>query len=353
MPIESRCPDQAEVPLSDLGLRESDRLIVYLFRDGKEESLSLLDRNMDLTPFPRDTGGSISPDKRWFFFREREKDHDTYELWVSSIDGETSVRVLGGLPWTSNFYWTDNHTLVDVDMDASAAVLRIDPFVPRIETLDTVILDVDRWIFAFSPDATKVIYLQYEYQHPTSFMLHDFSTGEDQSIFPGMDPSRIQNPVFLNWKSPKVSLAFMDGNILELALNVPPEQLAQQHFPQQRILFPENSHPRIYARLPGGWSTDSRYLAIELTFKDGSIDPTGQDWFYILDTSRWVLYDYCLPSPGLLFASSDERFLAWDAKKENPERLGTYVLELATGKRAWIDDWEVLEWGAISNPAAP
>jgi hypothetical protein len=354
VPIESRCPDPAEVPLSDLGFNESDRLIVYLFRNGNEEQLSLLDRNMVITPYPRGTerGGTVSPDKRWFVYYVKE-DYDTYELWVSSIDGETNIKVEGGVPRSISFFWTGNHTLVGIDQDESAAVLRIDPFIPRIEPLDTFILNMDEWIFAFNPDATKVIDLPYLYKRPTSLIHHDYSTGEDHSVFPGMDPGRIVNPYFLNWRSENVSLAFMDGNILELALDVPPERLAQQLFPQQRIHFPENSHPRIYARWPGGWWSNSRYLAIAMKFKDGSIDPTGEDWFYILDTTRWVLYDYCIPSPGLLYASADERFLAWSAFKENTERLGTYVLEIDTGRRTWIDDWEVSEWGSISNSAAP
>ena len=333
LPIESRCPDQAEVPLSELGLSERDRLIVYLFKDGKEEQISLLDRNMVITPNPRDTGrGNISPDKRWFFYKNREEDRDTYELWVSSIDGETNMRVEGGLPRTISFLWADSHTLVGIDEDESAAVLRIDPFVPRIEPLETFILNMDEWIFAFNPDATKVIDLPYVEKHPTSLILHDYSTGEDQSVYPGMDPGRIVNPYFLNWKSENASLAFMDGNILELALNIPPEQLAQQPFPQQRIHFPENSYPGLYTRLSSGWSSDSRYLAVEMKFKDGSFDPTGENWFYILDTTRWVLYEYCVPSPGLLYASADERFLAWSAFKENTEILGTYVLEIDTGR---------------------
>lgn len=360
LPIESRCLVQPEVHLQDMGLRPSDRLIVYLFKDGKEEQVSILDRDLETNPLLQDLEQiqayqiRLRPDKQWIAVRVK-KEENNYELWVSSVDGKTRMKILGGLPWTSTFFWTNNQTIISIDRDASAAVLRIDPFLPRIEALEPVILDLDRWIFAFSPDASQVIYLPYEHQRPTSLLLHDYATGEEQSVFPGLDPSRIQPPfpVFLNWGSDSVSLAFKDGPILDLALNVPLEQLAKQRFPQQRVLFPDKSYPIIYNMMSGGWLDNSRYLSLGLAFRDGAIDPTGEHWFYILDTERLVLYDYCIPSPGLLYASSDERFLAWGATKEGTGSLGTYVLEIATGIRAWIEGWIVLEWGEVPDDSSP
>ena len=83
----------------------------------------------------------------------------------------------------------------------------------------------------------------------------------------------------------------------------------------------------------------------------GGDDPlaTSPRKFYILDMERIVLYDYCLPEqiqPVSLFASADDRFIAWKIVGEN-EVEGTYVLELASGRRAWIPNVEVLGWGEV------
>jgi hypothetical protein len=69
-----------------------------------------------------------------------------------------------------------------------------------------------------------------------------------------------------------------------------------------------------------------------------------------LDTSKWVLYDYCLPQnliPGITHDSAEERFLAWTVVGPNNSIACTVVVELATGRRAWLLGWEVLGWGEV------
>jgi hypothetical protein len=140
----------------------------------------------------------------------------------------------------------------------------------------------------------------------------------------------------------------MDTIGFDLVVNLPPDLLDQQDVPVQRVVL---AGPSTVLGI-GWWSSDSGLIAINRRFGKWEGDPSGPAEFRLLDTSKWLLYDYCLPQnlmPGIVHNSADERFLAWTVVGPNNSIAGTVIVELATGRRAWLPGWEVLGWGEVAE----
>jgi hypothetical protein len=343
--IVKRCPSQPELALSELGLSDSARLIVTAIDNPSRTDFWLIDSQLNTTSSLEHIDGSsvlqISPDQRWaaYTLRVEKEVGYAYDLWVSSIEGDERMKILSS-ERLLNYLWSDHKTLVVIDREASAPTFRINPFDMEIIPLDPVIIDVGAWQFTFDPSGTKLIYLPADYMRPESWKLYDYSTGEEANVFPGMDVSRIELPpdVSVSWKSTGVSLAFMDEHNLDLANNVPSVALQERPFPTHTISFPDKSIRRHFL----WWSSDNRLLAFLRYLELHPGDYTGPAQFFVLDTVEWVLVDYCV-DPGSIYASVDERFLAITTHDSN-EQYGTLIVEIATGKRAWLEGVRVRGW---------
>lgn len=216
-PVEKRCPDQPDVPLSDLGLNESTRLIVT--PDKPYENINswvLVDATLKTRHIFADISNKIfnywiSPNKQWIALRLRDDVTFKRSFWIASIDGQRRNRLIREVKPTTLFRWTDNQTLMAFDYDASAPILRLHPFTtPMMEELEPVILDLEFLAYDFNPGATKLIYLM-PYEQPRRWVYYDYRTGESQTAFPDMDVRQIEGSynVFVNWRSENFSLAVM------------------------------------------------------------------------------------------------------------------------------------------------
>lgn len=351
--IKARCPAQPEVSLSELGLESTSHLIVVPTDDGSSTQWTLLGR--DLTPKrildstfdgkPLSFGGT-APDQRWFAFYSLGKNEPNLDLWISSIDGTTQQLALENLEHPNYFQWLNNQTIVMYersDLPWYTTSVRIDPFTSESISLAPVFLDFG--IYAFSPDVSQVIYLE---GFPYAWKLYDYTANSKQTILPWMDASRIELPNYasVSWTEHGVSVALMDATAMELVVNLPSDSLSQMDVPRHRILFSDKSTAWGF----NWWSSDNRLIAFRRAFGESNGIPTGPIKFYILDTVPWVLYDYCLPEdliPDFLFASADQRFLSWTGIQSNI--MGTVVMEIATGRRAWLSGWKTLGWGEVNE----
>jgi len=132
--------------------------------------------------------------------------------------------------------------------------------------------------------------------------------------------------------------------MVELVVNLSPTMLDQGNEPVWEVQMPGEGWDYSDVRW---WSSDSQLIGVVQKSGEG-IPSASRRQFYVLDTAHWVLYDYCLPkelSPGRIYSSADERFLAWSASKSDVQ--GIVVLELATGRRAWLPDLEVIGLGEL------
>ena len=215
-----------------------------------------------------------------------------------------------------------------------------------MEELEPVILDLPFFAYDFNPDTTKVVYLTPDYEEPRHWLYYDYQTKKSVIAFPDMNVEQIEGPynVFVNWRSENFSLALTFQNQLELALNVPADALSKQLFPEYQISFTKGN----WWNFIEWWSTDQKFIAFN---RDISPLHEGPYLWYILDTERWVLYDYCLESRWMSF-SADERFFA-TTEYDGEELKGTTIVEISTGKRAFVKDMQVIDWAELTNTDYP
>jgi hypothetical protein len=285
-PIEMRCPD-TEIPLSALGIDATSRLIIT--RNDKDNigSWQLLDTATTTTHVftnfaesEKEVNYWISPNKNWLAIRIRSSD-SKYSLWLSSIDGKERKQLLTEVEYTTTFRWINNNTLVAIDDGLSGPFMLIYPFEQTAtQYIDLVVLDIPFSLFAFSPDASKLIHFE-SHSHPVpQWTLHDYTTQGNNKAFPAVNTNTIELPsdAWLNWKSDNLSLALVSENSIELFLNVPPQELKNKIFPDLKVVFPDNS----FWIFIDWWSTDSQFIAFRRIF---SLDRTGPAKFYILNTN--------------------------------------------------------------------
>lgn len=362
-PIELYCPVQPEVSLAELGVSTTSRLIVVPSDDQLQTLWSLV--GIDMTPerIPTTPVSDMpflyhgtSPDQHWFTFYAWSEDGLGFDLWISSIDGKTQWLAVQGFERLYSLHWVNDQTIIIFERSAPGQIwpetfLRLNPFTTEIASLESVYLDLG--VYAFSPDASQVIYLA---RIPYTLKLHDYQTDAEKTIFPWLETSRISlpNDISLNWTASGVSAALMDSSSLDLAINIPPAMLGQRYVSMQRVLLPGESTALDIT----WWSSDSGLIAVKQAFGESEGDLSGPAQFYTLDTTRWVLYDYCLPEelyPGIIHASADDRFLAWAVRdrSDSGHFEGTVIMEPATGRRAWLRDMVVIGWGEVSETDSP
>lgn len=354
--VEFRCPAQPEVSLADLGLNLSTRLVVRPPKEYSSIEWGLAGSNLkpqhiratvtDGIPFP--TLGGISPNGRWLAFFTEDKDNRTDDLWISSIDGQNQWRVLNDLEHAYGLRWVNDQTIVlfhgPLGYHWPVTSLRLDPF--TLETVPLAPVYLEFGVYAFSPDAFQVIYI--DRYLPYSWKRYDFETNTTQTVLPSIGLRHFALPfqASVHWATGGVSVAVTGAPEMELVVNLPPTTLGQRNESVWEVSFPGEGWD--YSDV-NWWSSDSQLIGVVL--KSGEGDPSAsRRQFYILDTAHWVLYDYCLPeelNPGQIYSSADEHFLAWSASDSGIQ--GTVVMELATGRRAWLPDLEVIGWGELDG----
>lgn len=110
------CPDNKVVPLQELGLSPSTRVILH---DDKWQGVWTISgenpepkRITNLHPDARISSIGISPNGKWFLysvFREKQDGVAFYDFWISSITGEQQWIAISNAE--GNVHWADNETV--------------------------------------------------------------------------------------------------------------------------------------------------------------------------------------------------------------------------------------------------
>jgi hypothetical protein len=291
-----------------------------------------------------------SPDQKKFAFVADSLAGTFNDLWISSIDGKQQKLVASNFKYT-HAYWVNDNIIIAGNVRGGAsdwpetrARLKIEN--STVEHISQIYLD--QGIYAFSPDGSEVIYVK---DFRGGWSLYDFNSNTETAVFPWAKDHTITSPgdASVHWTNSGVSLALLNSTSLTLFLNLPAAHIANESIIGQIAVFPDES----LAQQVLWWSKDNRYLAILRVYPNSQSPSEGDLFttrFFLLDTSTWKLYDYCLPTsltPTLVFASLDDRFLAW--KGAQSDETGILVLDILSGKRAWISGptdlagWAVIE----------
>jgi len=351
--VVTRCPPDATVDLIALGMPGNWALLQSPDREEDLRKWQLLLQTKEQVP----VGGVLDIPGTWLEFRGISPSHrqvasyayrdlsDTIDIWVLSPEAGTTTRVVEGLDRPRVVEWLGDGTLAILDNSGGqwpSTWMLVDVTTAGQRRLPEVQLELAH---AFSPDGTRLIYLA-PVKGGWQVRLRDFDADTDDRVLPWLEPEVIQSPssIRIQWTDAGVTLSVIDSLRLTVTVALSPDSLLSKAAPTGIIEFPRGAMRSI-----SSWfSPDGRWIAIWRGYGEylGSPDTTWE--FLILDTHGWSLYDYCLPSewlaPGAIAGSPDGQFLTLAR-----EGIGSVVLDLATGKRAYLEGQFVSGW-LVTSP---
>jgi hypothetical protein len=195
----------------------------------------------------------------------------------------------------------------------------------------------------------------------------DTTTGTSTDVFPFMNKLYKYPPAYsLKEGNGKVSIAYLNGNVLYYLLNTPLDKINDKNLKPEVVALPGLGTSGAWWQ-PLRWSSFQKQIAMDLVDRD--VDPEGllasskqvPTKFYILDFSaqqlinyeldRAVFTDGALPQKvyDVLF-SPDDKYVAWtiyDSLSGLP--IGSKILELSSGAIVAVPEMEVIGW---SDPKA-
>ncbi len=348
--IESRCYGGIGENLNELDLSPTTRLLVesvydedgpwfFLGKDRQPEMIASIPPGAKFV--------TVSPDRRWVAYRETTKDSGD-ALWVNSMGGEAKFFLMDGLSYRDSFIWPGQRSIMRLFILGAPGVApslkqMIDPFTVASEAMPNV--DLYSFIFDFGPNAKQLISLDRDLEQGFYYEKYDLQTESSTRIFSwlasnkGIDAFSAE----IHWTEQGISFAWSEANGVSLALKIPPNKLDSLEIPLYRVMLDAKAIDG-WARW---WSSDHSLLLLTQRLGDRKF-PVRKH--YILDTNKWVVYDYCWNdaiSPSSVKASLDNRHLAWTNYLPGSIPLGTFVLELETGKMVFLRDWRLLQWAEV------
>jgi hypothetical protein len=347
---EQRCPVDAEGTLEDLGFLPQERLVVLRTGAPSEVPWSLVQPDGTVMDVRWPSGGFwtgwTSPDGRWLAFVQGAANNEMSTVWVSSIDAS----VIRSVPISDHLHfalrWVTNESLLLLEVEGYYPVTYglIYPFEPRVVPAPEVYLDFG--LYAASPDGSELIYLA---GLPGQRSLHkvDLNTGSDVPVLTWFDANRVSLPFFseLHWVENRVTVAYMDGEVLEVA-QVNPVDLQADVALVSSIRFDDQTTSWGF----NGW-TDGILLPFYRVRGSYELDQTGPTRSLMLDLRANMLVDYCLEEqgllPGAIESSADGRLLAWTQVRDG--QVGIVVLDPASGAWSWLSDMELVGWGQLTS----
>lgn len=376
--VETIAPSVREVELSDLGLSNTTRLILYY-----ESSNSLrIMSGQDIQPqkIPNiDTeawiygGVEISPDQKWFIYQVSKGIKDGiayYDYWISSIDGKTQKIAVSNVRGGTEIRWvTDEQIELWYYPDGSRECPRresiINPFTQEILNSAKVPLSISPHCFfdlSTNPDRSKNVYRNED----GLWSVYDFNTGQSQNVFPWFSKSESFAlwPRYIQWSTSGITLVLPRQGSIDFILDLPASDVSENDIAFSKVLLPDGK--KLYNETFSWWALDKGFVGFDLIQSDfryvESGDETPPSDFVILDLKRSILYDYNLDrarigetenvSDYFVQASVDNRFLAWTIFR--PPGMGnsieTVVLDRKTGQVARIKGFEFFGWGEIDQP---
>ncbi len=353
----SRCHTAYEPSLNSLGLPANDALIAVPNNDTKDTQWSLINsdhgpRFITLQDVPaslrREALAAVSPDHDWLAFFTFDPADSRFDLWIASADGSSQRQVVTDLPVDFVVNWISSDTIVlsggvpvPEHSPAPVPVLRI-----NLATLETTRLDPINPLFdngwALSPEGWQALSLE---GWPASWVLYDFRTHTSEPITSPITTAvdTYPNNIAVQWTENGIDLLRQNSTGIDL---FPREVVNQGNLsggPGYSIVFSQTVEFVGFS----GWLPDGDLIAIR-TAKGLTLP--AQSSLVVIDAPNAHYIDYCIPSefvPDRVFVSPDHRYLAWQTFSDG--KSGTFILDLATGRRARLLDFKVLAWVVLGR----
>jgi len=368
---------EREVELSDLGLADSTRLILYYEPSESLRILSAHDTRPQKVPINSKSidsyGIVISPNKKWFVyevFKERRDGVAYNDIWISSIDGKEQNIAVSDVRQPTRARWATNEQLeLWYYLYAGQCPYRelvVNPFTQEALNSPTLpsLTEPDCFFdLVTNPDLSKMLYRNTT---DIAWNLYDFNTGKSQPVFPWLTQKESFTlwSRYVKWLPSGITLVLPAEDSIGFLIDLPSLSITDKERQLNKILLPA-SNPILWNVL--SWvSLDDGLIGFDMIDYEwdslSSNENTPVSKFVVLDLHDLVLYDYGFDrartgdiqrrSDTFVYASVDKRFLAWTIY--SPPGMGsafeTVVLERTTGKMARIKGFRFLGWGEVVQP---
>jgi hypothetical protein len=360
------CPENREVPLSELGMDPRFRLVVVPWTvetTGDEIGYSLIDPT---DPIPRvvpliPTGMinksvwpyEISPDGHWVEYSLQEKDNaERRTVWISSLDGEQMWPISPVGENYSGGWLSPQEILLFGPEEGDRRI--INPFtmeerpIPQFPDDETDAKELVGFLFLVDDRAYQMYPGKYEWQ------LFDYDSMTSHSIFQWLTFKKYSylDIHFKKYRSGKYIAFVLRDYGFDISSVLDFDEIAASYEYNQimhAIMMPEAILPAYPGRIA------STKLSMSLVSFDifVDIDYVGFYWF---NYEKMLVTDYCFNSSntGGNQLSPDDNFIAFKHKffpvtYPSPVPKSITILNLETGYIAQIDDYEFIGWGWVDK----
>lgn len=377
--IEIIAPETRDVELSELGLSNTTRLILYYQPSDSLRIMSGQDIQPERIPNIQPqaliwSGVEISPNQKWFIyevFTEKRDGIAYYDYWVSSIDGKVQRIVVSNVRGATTARWVTNEQVeLWYSPDGARACPQresiINPFTQEIFIPPDVPISTSPHCFynlSVNPDRSKIFYRN---QDNGLWNIYDFNTKQNQNVFPWLSETERFDltPQSIKWLENGITLVIPHQDSIVFKVDLSVSDVSENDIILSKVLLPDGK--KLYNETFSWWALENDFVGFDLINVDydysGIEKGSPSSNFSILDLKNSIWYDYYLDRAktgenqkiisSFVFSSADNRFLAWTIY-EPPDMSyasETVVLNRETGRIARIKGFEFFGWGEINQP---
>lgn len=371
--IKNICPEKKIVPIDELGLSSSHRLLLlsstvesYPRQPSKPMSVS------SKSPIPTEIFEdelyeyAISPNHNWIYFSRPSAEGDYMMLWVSSLDGKTQwpVIALDDNGYAGYASWISEEEVLIVGSPNKSEISSINPweYSPFISINPFTLEQRQLAYLARNPEDGLYYYDAVDLRgHPWGMygklnrvdFIYDYVNDESFSVFSWLDnvnsfDMQSTKPIWAYDESKfAVTVSRPDG--IDLALNLDIQLIKenkQYDDVMERFIFQKLYLPTSVL----GIAPIKQWVALQRFDIFNSSE--GENWFYILDYDNQVIYDYCLDLQNSVKRakfSPDGKFIAFSMENFSSslehDQHYVIVLNLENGKTYYLKGYVLVGWG--------
>jgi len=369
-PIIQVCPEDREVPLSELDLPSELRLLLLppdvQQRDPTASGIMMIsssnpDPALVKSTIPRDGWEnrlfSISPNGRWIRYYSLQQDGTDGEIWISSVGGDQAWAisenvnnmadwvsdqeiVLTGMPYTDERY--DPYAVLPLfSMNPFTMVLRELYHLPQGSNFLTYFTEYDVPYAVYYESLASENICLYNYNDDTSEPVFQWLAGESDRtnssiVWSYTDEGKVNFRVVVN-RQYGVDL------VMGLDLDVIRESLEYDNI-MSRIIIPDD--------YPNTWIAEMIGETSMIVGRGNFSAPEYPGERYVFDYTEMILWDYCIEEETkmMMAGSPDGRFIAYtffnlDQYGHAVDAREVVILNLETGYITRIQDIQAIGWG--------